>query len=453
MELDDFIRALIRRWYIPVLLVILAVFGVWTYHKYTDQTTATATVVVLAPIPAPGEFVAPQFGFDQIDESSELAQRVAARLNDGTSADELEGKISVSIRLDPNQRSTSPLYSISATDVDSDRAILIADLATEEAKDLYGELNTFDREDVRLAFQDEIDRAEAEVASARAELEVFLRENAAYALPTREAQQLTLVTQLELSNLRGGADDSSASDPNSPSVQEARAELGRLTALEPEYNRLKFEVDLAQSTVSRLESLVSSLEISGSEDDVASARAQLEAEQTRLAGAQNALGQFSSQNQVSNLSAAVQSQLALVNQLVVSQASASDSAASVQALLTTERAELERLTSLEPEYSRLTLAVENAEDTLVSVKRQVLSVVTNQTLPARAQVKIFDSAQVESNMFFVTLTYALGFTLALLLAISIVYLLAQFEKLPPSIKELEQTFNIPVTTQIPRNTA
>ena len=40
------------------------------------------------------------------------------------------------------------------------------------------------------------------------------------------------------------------------------------------------------------------------------------------------------------------------------------------------------------------------------------------------------------NMFFVALTYALGFTLALLLAISIVYLLAQFEKLPPSIKEL-----------------
>jgi capsule polysaccharide export protein KpsE/RkpR len=443
-----------RRWYIPVILVALAIFGVWTYHNYTDQAKATATVVVLAPIPAPGEFVAPQFGFDQIDESSELAARVAARLDDGTTAGQLEGKIKVSIRIDPNQRSSSPLYLVSGRDTDSDRAILIANLATEEAKALYTELNTFDRDDVRLAFQDAITGVEADVTSARAGLELFMRDNNAYSLPARSSQQLALVNQLELSNLIRGGDSASVSADNAPSLQEARAELARLTALEPEYNRLKFELDLAESGVARLESEISRIElVTGPGDDLSDVYAQLASEQARLTAAQNALGQFSSRNAVTNLSGAVQSQLAMVNQLVVSEATASDSADSIQKTLVSERAELDRLTALEPEYARLTLAVKTAEDTQIALERQVLSIVTDQTLPAQTQVKIFDSAKIESNVFFAVLTYALGVVLALLLAISMVYLSAQFEKLPPSTRELEQVFNIPVTAQVPRHTA
>ena len=451
MELDTFVRALMRRWYVPVILVALAVFGVWLYHSVTKETTASATVVVLAPIPAPGEFVPPQFGFDQIDESSELSERVAARLNDGTTAGELKPRLSVSIRIDPNQRSTSPLYTVSARDPDSDRAILIANIATEEAKDLYADLNSYDREDVRLAFQEEISQAEADVATARAEFETFMQVNNAYSLPARAAQQSSLVSQLEISNARAG-DQAQTSADAAPSLQEARAELERLTGLEPEYNRLQFDLSLAQSSVARLESLVSELEITGSDVQLAEAQSQLSEEQVRLSAAQGALGAFSSRNEVSNLSAAVQAQLVTVNQLVIAQANATDSAGDVVVALEAERSELQRLNSLEPEYSRLSNEVENAEDTLVSLERQVLNIVTNQSLPARTQVKIFDTATVQSDIFFAMITYALAFVVAILLAVSIVYLSALFERVPPTNRELEHTFGRPIMVQVPKKT-
>jgi len=449
MELDTFIRALMRRWYIPVTLLVLAVLGVWLYQNYTRMTTASATVVVLAPIPAPGEFVPPQFGFDQIDESAELSQRVAARLNDGTTGDELKSRISVSIRIDPNQRSTSPLYTISARDPDSDRAVLIANTATEEAKNLYAELNSYDRKDVRLAFQDEINQADQDAQKARAEFESFMQNNDAYAVPERAAQQLSLVSQLEVSSLRS-AGQSTATRDNSQSLAQARAELDRLTALEPEYNSLQFDVNLAQSSVARLEAQVSQLEITGPEDELAQARTQLDDERKRLTSAQDALGQFGSQHEVSNLSAAVQSQMLTVNQLVVAQANATDSATSVKSALASERAELERLNSLEPEYTRLQDNVKAAEDTVLSLNRQVLNIVTSHSLPARAQVKVFDTARVQSDLFFALITYALAVFVALFLAISIVYLSALFERVPPTNRELEGMFKNPIMVQIPR---
>jgi capsular polysaccharide biosynthesis protein len=448
MELDKFIRVLMRRWYIPVMLVALAISGVWLYQSYTREATASASVVVLAPIPAPGEFVPPQFGFDQIDESSELSERVAARLDDGTTADELKGRITVSVRMDPNQRSTSPLYSVSARDPDSARAVQIANIAAEEAKELYADLNRYDREDVRLAFEEEIAQAEADVDTAREELEAFKQTNDAYSLPTRASQQSSLVAQLQVSAARSG-DQANAAITDAPSLQEARAELERLTALEPEYNRLQFDLSLAQSSVSRLESLVSELQITGSAQ-LTEAQFQLNEERARLAAAQSALGNFSSRSEVSNLSAAVQSQVATVNQLVIAQANASHNAGELAAALDAERAELDRLNRLEPEYTRLSNQLKNAEDSVVSLERQVLNIVTNQSLPARTQVKIFDTAHIESDVFFAMITYALALLVAILLAISIVYLSALFERVPPTNRELEQTLGAAIMAHVPR---
>jgi capsular polysaccharide biosynthesis protein len=448
MELDKFIRVLMRRWYIPVMLVVLAIVGVWLYQSYTRETTASASVVVLAPIPAPGEFVPPQFGFDQIDESSELSERVAAQLDDGTTADELKGRITVSVRMDPNQRSTSPLYSVSARDPDSARAIKIANIAAEEAKELYADLNRYDREDVRLAFEEEIAQAEADVNTARADLEAFMQTNDAYSLPTRASQQSSLVAQLEVSAARSG-DQANAAITDAPSLQEARAELERLTALEPEYNRLQFDLSLAQSSVTRLESLVSELQITGSAQ-LNEAQSQLNEERARLAAAQSALGNFSSSSEVSNLSAAVQSQAATVNQLVIAEANASHNAGELAAALNAERVELDRLNRLEPEYTRLSNQLKNAEDNVVSLERQVLNIVTNQSLPARTQVKIFDTAQIESDMFFTMITYALALLVAVLVAISIVYFSALFERVPPTNREIEQTLGAAIMAQVPR---
>jgi hypothetical protein len=183
---------------------------------------------------------------------------------------------------------------------------------------------------------------------------------------------------------------------------------------------------------------------------LAQARNQLDDERKRLTSAQDALGQFGSQHEVSNLSSAVQSQMLTVNQLVVAQANATDNATSVKSALASERAELERLNSLEPEYSRLQDNVKAAEDTVLSLNRQVLNIVTSHSLPARAQVKVFDTARVQSDLFFALITYALAVFVALFLAISIVYLSALFERVPPTNRELEGMFKNPIMVQIPR---
>ncbi len=456
MELDAYLRALLRHWYVPIILVAIAVFGVWTYHRFTDTETAKATLVVLsAPRPVPGEFLPAQIGFDTIDESNQLAARVAARLDDGTTADEIKGKISVDVRRDLNAVGRSSLFTVSGQDEDKERAVVIADLAAEEARHLFAEINSFDSKDVRLAFQGELDRAEAEAATAREQLVQFLGENDAYALPTRIDHQLALVSQLRLSGRSpDSAQEGATSSGDGPSLEEARTELQRLAALEPEYNGLVFDVQLAQNAVSRLEARVSDLEAAGPGFEVAlaNARTQLDSAEARLAHDQGALSSFQQTNAVSDVPAAVQSQLALVNQLAVSQASSRASATAAQDALAAEDAELERLLGLESEYDLLNVDLENAEARRATLEQRVLDVIAGRTLPAEAQVKLLDAAETQSNFFWDALTYALGVTVAILFSITIIYLFALFERVAPSVQELEEIFDQPVITQVPKQT-
>ncbi len=456
MELAAYLRTLARYWYIPVLLVALAVFGVWNYHTFTDTETAKATLVNIRALrPIPGEFLPAQIGFDAIDESSQLADRVAARLDDGTTADELEGRISVDVKRDLNAPSSSLLFTVSGQDNDKERAVLIADLAAEEARQLFSEINSFDSKDVRLAFQPEISRAEAEVATARERLVQFLSDNDAYALPIRIDNQLALVSQLRLSGRSLDSGQGGATPlGDGPSLEEARTELQRLAALEPEFNELTFDMRLAQTAVSRLEGRVSDLQALGPEANefMADARTQLNAAEARLAQDQDALSTFLQTNAVSNVPAAVQTQLALVNQLAVSQAGGRATASAAQDALAAEEAELQRLLNLEPEYRRLSVDLESAEARRTTLEQRVLDIISGQTLPTETQVKLLNAAEIQSNFFWDALTYALGVTVAILLSITIIYLFASFERVAPSVRELEEIFDQPVITQVPRHT-
>ena len=452
MELDAYLRALVRRWYIPLLLLAVAVGSVWTYNTATRTNTAEATVALLFQLRiSPGEFQTTQIGFDVLDESQELPERVASRLDDGTLPEDLEGKISVGIKARASQASSTLLYSVSAKDRDEDRAVLLANIAVEEARALFAELNSPQAKDVRAAFTSEVNRAEGEVASARELLNQFLVENDAYGLAQRLDLQVGLVSQLRLLSQSMGTGSTVGGSPGGSSLAEARAELQRLVALEPEHSRIAFEVNLAGAAVARLETQLSALRVAGSDPTaIAEAEGQLARAQERLASAQGDLSRFQTAHSVSSLTAGIQTQLAMVNQLVVSEAAGATSAVAIQEAAAAEEAELQRLAGLETRYSQLGEELDQAEIQLVRLENRILNIIVGQSLPAEVQIHVLEDAQIQSNLWWTAITYALGVLLALFFSFTAVYVLAFYEKAPPTVRELERRLGQPVIARVPR---
>jgi capsule polysaccharide export protein KpsE/RkpR len=455
MELDAFIRQVVRRWYIIVVLVAAAIGGTLVYHLVTGEQKATSVMAVLQPkVAAPGEYIPPVITLEAVDESSELAERVAPRLNDGTTASEIKDKMSVDIRV-TTKPSLTPLYTVNFSDPDKDRALAVNAIVVEEAIKLYGELHQPDAKDVRAAFKPELDRAEGDANAAQAALTQFEQTNDAANLPARRDQIRGYIQQLQLIELQLQSGQVTSSDlSGGPLLTAARAELDRLSGLEGDYTKLKWDVDTATMDVARLQTRVSDLTIaqpgdSGVSPLLAQAQQELNAGRARLEQAQDALTSFQTQNNVANATASREAQLAIVNQLTLAATSQRTGASTIAAELGQQRAELQRLESLEPQYNDLALELQRAEVQLSTLQQRVLDVISGQTLPAEAQVRVLGQPEIESNLFWMIITYGLAVLLAVFGAFTIIYLLAVFEPMRPTVPALESYFEMPVLAHVP----
>jgi capsular polysaccharide biosynthesis protein len=452
MDLVTFVRTLVRRWYITVALIAVAIFGVWGYHEATDAYRVSTTVAVLDPLVArPGQFLQAQLAFDNVVSSHALAERVAKRLNDGTSADAVAGAVSVSIIPSISRMNTSPLYSVTVKNINKQRAIDLANVVIDEAKSLYAELNSADPTMVRQSFQTERDKAEGDLNAARDAWVRFQTDNDAFALPQRLSQQVALVSQLRTTRAQGLEPGTNTNVVVGATLTQARTELGRLSALEPEYSRLTFDLKLAQDQVSLIEGRVSDLSLAGTAAATLadSARQELSAARDRLSRAQTAYSAFQTREGVADLPSAIQSQLSLVNQLAVSQVGANTSAQTMQQQLDTEEQELRRLSGLEQQYNDLALKYGQAQGTVAQIQQREVDMIIGQTIPTAAFVRQLDSASVQSRLWFTFITYALGILVAILLALSTVYVLAYFERQPLTVDEVERDLGAPVLVRLP----
>lgn len=452
MDMRLFIRALLRWWFVPLVTLAIALAGVWLYHRVRDTNDAAATVAILQTyFPPPGEYVAPQIGFDTLADSQELHARIAHDLADGTTADQIKGKLSITYQPKLNQPNPSPVYKVAVTDSDRQRAIHIANVAVVEARKLYGEINTPDATDVRQAFQPEVAAAQAKVDAARNALVQFESANNAYALTQRRDQELTLIAQLRAAQISARAAVPASSASGGAALVAARAQLDKLTSLEPQYDRVAFNLGLAQADINRLTQRVSDLQIAGpgASRQLADARSQLAAAQDNFNTALIDLYNFQQANGVSQLPAAIQSQMSLVNQLTVSDATTRAGAGALDAAVASEQAELQRLLRLQPQFDQLNLDLVTAQGQRTSLEQRILDIQLGRTLPAEAQVKVLQDATIQSSLLMTLLTYALGVFLAVFVSLTTVYLLAYFEKLPPSIQELEQALGRPVIIRVP----
>jgi hypothetical protein len=293
------------------------------------------------------------------------------------------------------------------------------------------------------------------VAAARDALTSFETDNNAYNLTAKRDQTQGFVNQLLLLRLqleRGGV--STAGFQDGPVLEAARRELDRLTGLEGQYKSLKTEVDLSQAAVFTLEGRVNDLHSAAPVGSAVTpylqeAEAQLTAANDRLTRAQSALTGFQQQNGVSDVSASRDAQLTLVNQLTLGKASAQSGLSSVDAELGTQQAELRRLEDLEPKYDELALNLQRAETQFSVLQQRVLDVIAGQALPIDAQVLVLANAKLSSSLLLLIVTYGLAVIVALFTALTVIYLMSVFERVPLTIREIEAALGLPILAEVP----
>lgn len=124
---------------------------------------------------------------------------------------------------------------------------------------------------------------------------------------------------------------------------------------------------------------------------------------------------------------------------------------SFYAQIRSARSQLEDLRELLPRFQDLTTKVEVARARLSQLSGAQESLQLGQLVPLPSQVKVLDSARLQSNFFMRFLIYTLGILLGLLAAATAVYLLALYRKPPPSAEEIAIEFGVPVMAWIPHD--
>lgn len=438
MQLTDYIRVLIKRWYIPVALLAIALSGAWMYNRITGTNTAEATVAV--PYSS-------LVSWDSTFNGQELSERIANSLEDGRTAEEVRGKYAG--RYASGTGRLTPLFAVRADDDVKEKAILLANTAVTEALTLFEENRRARADYVLAAYQEQMDQAEAEAVDARRALDNFLVENSAYSLPSRLAEQATLVSDLRQQAVVAGIVTGSTPFQESQELVDARAELARLLQLEPRFGQLQLDIDLAQSAVSRLEAESEALDVGG--PGYAAARAVVEdrlaAEKKRLADAEAALAAFKAENGIEDLAAAIDSQQSRVNGLLLTEVSRSGAGSAAGALAIAE-ANLLELQAAQPEYNRLTSDLTRAQE-LVDLRekqQQYLAMIS----PLDDQIEVVKPAELVSGMWGRMIRYTVAVLLAVFVSLTAIYLITLFTDKPLTVDDLEREFAAPVVARIPR---
>jgi hypothetical protein len=269
MEPTRYLRFLKAYAYIPAALVLLGLVGVFLYHTIYGGQQAQATVAVLDPLTSrPSGYQQAQVTMDTVIKTRALDERVAARINQ--SPDWVAGHLSVSVVSTLSSLNVSPLYAVRGTAPTKDQAIALTNVAVEEARSLYIELNTPNPADVALALAPQVKDAQQRADAARAALNAFETKYNAIDLPIKISKQRDLVSSLQLSYYQAQADTAASSVVGSYVTYAAakqRADnlgaqlnaqnntLSKLVALEDEYGQLALALQIAAGDLVSLQQL------------------------------------------------------------------------------------------------------------------------------------------------------------------------------------------------------
>jgi hypothetical protein len=268
MDPKRYLRSLKAYAYIPAALVLLGLVGVFLYHTIYGGQQAQATVAVLDPLTSrPSGYQQAQVTMDTVVKTRALDERVAARINQ--SPDWVAGHLSVSVVSTLSSLNVSPLYAIRGTAPTKAQAIQLTNVAVEEARSLYIELNTPNPADVALALAPQIADAQARTDTARAALNAFEAKYNAIDLPIKISKQRDLVSNLQLAYYQAQADMAASSvvgyttyaaakqraDNLGAQMNAQNAVLSKLVALEDQYGQLALALQIAAGDLVSLQQL------------------------------------------------------------------------------------------------------------------------------------------------------------------------------------------------------
>jgi capsular polysaccharide biosynthesis protein len=266
VDFRDYVHALRRFWLVIGACVLVGLLAATTYNRATFLDQAKASVAVLSPLvssKASGSTEA-QVSFDAIIKSQTLASRVAARMNESTKT--VAGNLSVTIDTGTGATTsvaTSPLYIVHGRDQSLDRAERLVSIAVDEASQMYFKINATDGSDLKAAILVQRNAIALEVSTAQDALTNFETTNNAIDLPNRIAEQRARTDQLGQQVYSAEADQTGDQHSSSYSSSYSRdynryiallnefgrsqAELNRLSSLLPAYQKLAFDLTVAQT--------------------------------------------------------------------------------------------------------------------------------------------------------------------------------------------------------------
>lgn len=265
MDLQHYLRTLAKFWLLPFVLLSLALAGVYTYHRLYGGEEAEATVSVLDPLIArPGSYGEAQVGFDAVVRSRLLAERVARRLD--TSPDDVQGRLSISVlsSLSPGTFA-SPLFAVRGKAPTMDEARRLTDVASEEARRTFIEVNTPDPRAIRDSLAGQRTQLDGELRQARDAYYAYVEANDAEDLPALVAQQRELIGTIRAALLQSRADEAVArvyggfgpiarrTAALQSELTGAREELDELVGLQRRYADLLGAYQSAQGRMAQLE--------------------------------------------------------------------------------------------------------------------------------------------------------------------------------------------------------
>lgn len=266
MELRTFVQTLVRRWIVPTVLLAAALTGTFLYHHYNDLQSAQATVAVLDPnVARPAGEGTAQITFDAVITSHRLAERVSART--GLPASVIKNRLTVktmTLAATIGGLTISPVYKVTGKGKTQSDAVMLTDIAVEEGRLLYLDLNTPDTATFQLYIDAALRSAEAKELSAATDLENFSAAHNATDLQSQIAAARQIVDTLRLEVINAQSDLAAQQATGlysniaaaqrrlnslSASLSNEETKLNQLTPLEAEYNRYLLKASIAQAEV------------------------------------------------------------------------------------------------------------------------------------------------------------------------------------------------------------
>jgi uncharacterized protein involved in exopolysaccharide biosynthesis len=121
--------------------------------------------------------------------------------------------------------------------------------------------------------------------------------------------------------------------------------------------------------------------------------------------------------------------------------------------LAKQQAQLDDLNAKESQFRNLSFSLQLAQDRVTQYSQAEQATIIGEHLPVQVQVKILDTASIQSPFFFLAITYATAVLLALLVGMSVIYVMGLRQKPYQTADELARMFGTPVLVRVPRISA